>query len=187
MTVSPRLAAAAFLTLLPISSPLAPGATISLNFSTAATEPDLAGVVVRDTLIPFTITDSLGRAMCKGQLQDRVVRSNTTGLLHFYYRIRGARGGHTINAVATVNFGADTLNVAYRQDGLGAVHPVAALRNPAGNRVEFRFKEPGLRCDRESRFFFIKTKAKNFGPDGQTRLTLITGQTVALQTAQPAP
>jgi hypothetical protein len=187
MILATRVVGVALLALLLLSSPLAPGATISLNSTTAATEPDLAGGVVHDALIPFTITDTLGRPLCSGQLQDRVVRSTKTGLLHFYYRIRDGRGKQTISTVATQKFGVDTLNVAWRADGLGAVHPVAAIRSPTGDVVDFRFKDPGLRCDKESRFFFIKTTAKNFGPGGETRLTLITGQSVALKTVMPAP
>ncbi len=165
MSVFTRVAGAALIALLPVSSMLAPGATIPLPSSTAASEPDLAGVVLHDALIPFTIKDTLGRPSCVGRLQDRVVRSTKTGLLHFYYRIRGGRPlRHGISTVATVKFGVDTLNVGWRLDGLGTVNPVAASRDPGGDMVQFNFKDPVLRCGSDSRFFFIKTMAKNFGP-----------------------
>ena len=180
------VAGAVALGLLPVSAVLVPGATIPLPSSTAATEPDLAGVVLHDALIPFVIQDSLRRVVCRGRLQDRVVRSNQTGLLHFYYRIRGDRRRQRgrIRATMTLSFGLDTLSVGYRLDGLGAVSPTSATRS--ADTVQFDFKDPLLSCSAESRFFFIKTDAKNFGP-GQTALVLSSGQSVTLNTVAPAP
>ncbi len=172
--------------LVPVSAMLASGATIALPSSTAATEPDLAGVVLHDSLIPFVIRDSLKRVVCRGRLQDRVVRSNQTGLLHFYYRIRGEhrRQRGRISSAITLSFGLDTLSVAYRLDGLGTVNPTSASRR--ADTLQFDFKRRLLSCSAESRFFFIKTNAKNFG-FGQTALVLSSGQSVTLNTVAPAP
>jgi len=167
---------------------LTPGATVPLPSSTAAMEPDLAGVVLLDKLIPFDITSAGGQPLCRGQLQNRVVRSNKTGLLHFYYRIRGTVPNlpGRITTVGTVKF-FDALKVAYRLDGLGTVNPAGASRSSAGELVTFDFKPSVLRCDAESRFFFIKTNAKQFAPGGQTRLVLGTGEVAALETVIPVP
>jgi hypothetical protein len=173
------------ISLVPVSAVLVSGATIPLPSSTAATEPDLAGVVLHDSLIPFVIRDSLRRVLCRGRLQDRVVRSNQTGLLHFYYRIRGDRRRQRgrIRSAITLTFGLDTLSVGYRLDGLGAVNPTSATR--LADTVQFDFKDP-LSCSAESRFFFIKTNFKNFGA-GQTALVLSSGQSVTLNTVAPVP
>jgi hypothetical protein len=177
---------AVVISLVPVSAILVSGATIPLPSSTAASEPDLAGVVLHDALIPFVVKDTLGRVLCRGRLQDRVVRSTQTGLLHFYYRIRGDRRRQRgrIRSTITLSFGLDTLSVGYRLDGLGAVNPTSATRT--ADTVQFDFKDPLLSCSAESRFFFIKTSAKTFGP-GQTALVLSSGQSVTLNTVAPVP
>jgi hypothetical protein len=73
-----------------MSAVLATGATIALPATTAAEEPDLAGTVIHDAVIPFQVTDpSHTKVLCEGQLQDRAVRSTATHDLHFYYRLIG--------------------------------------------------------------------------------------------------
>ncbi len=184
-----RLAGVLLLGVLPVSALLAPGGSIPLPSSTAATEPDLAGVVQHDALIPFVIKDTLGRVLCRGQLQDRVVRSTKSGRLHFYYRIRGGRKflRSAIRIVTTDNFDTDTLSVGWRLDGLGTVNPTTASRTATGETIEFAFKDPVLRCGAESRFFFIKTNAEKFVSGGMTKLALTTGESVSLKTVMPAP
>lgn len=164
------------------------GASVPLPSATAAIEPDLGGVVLHDELIPFDITNASGQPLCRGQLQNRVVRSTKTGLLHFYYRIRGTVPNlpGRLGTVATQRF-FETLNVAYRLDGLGTVNPTGASRSPAGDLVTFEFKDPVLGCGAESRFFFIKTTAKKFAPGGETRLVLGTGEVAILKTVRPLP
>lgn len=148
----------------------------------------MGGVVLHDSLIPFLITSANGSPLCRGKLQNRVVRSTKTGLLHFYYRIRSTVPNlpGRIDTVGTVRF-FDTLKVAYRLDGLGTVNPAGASRSPAGDSVTFEFKKPLLNCGAESRFFFIKTNAKRFAPGGETRLVLVTGEAVTLKTVIPVP
>ena len=185
MTLMKGVVAAVAISLVPVSAILLSGATIPLPSSTAATEPDLAGLVLHDSLIPFVIRDTLGRVQCRGRLQDRVVRSNQTGRLHFYYRIRGdhrRQRGHIRSAI-TLTFGLDTLSVGYRLDGLGVVNPTSATRT--ADTVQFDFKS-ALSCSAESRFFFIKTNAQKFGP-GQTALVLAGGGSVTLNTVAPVP
>ncbi len=180
---------------------LAPGATVPLPGSTAAAEPDLAGIVIHDALIDFVIKNASGALLCRGQLQNRVVRSNPAPIarlmpfLHFYYRIRGVSSPATaallgrIRRVETIRFaGFDPLRVDFRPDGLGSVPPRRAIRNALpGQLVVFDFQEPPLPCGVESRFFFIKTSALAFAPSGRTRIVLTTGESVVLETAAPAP
>ena len=77
---------------LAVSALLAPGATIVVPATTAATEPTLAGVVELDNLVPFVIRSPAGALICEGKLQDRVVRSTSTNRLDFYYAIRDTNG-----------------------------------------------------------------------------------------------
>jgi len=71
-----------------LMSVVLPGATVALPGTTAAAQPALAGVVVRDALIPFSVDDGIGHTIFKGTLQDRVVRENGSGTLDFYQTIR---------------------------------------------------------------------------------------------------
>lgn len=171
---------------------LAPGGVVALPGSTAAANPELAGVVLHDALIPFQIRAASGALLCQGRLQDRVVRSNRTKRLHFYYRIRDwaavAPLPGSISRIETIPFaGFGALRVDFRPDGLGSVAPRIARRSAApGPLVEFDFRDPPLRCGGpESRFFFIETNASAFGPRGTTRLVLTTGQSVTLSTDRP--
>jgi len=117
-----------------VSAVLANGATIALPATTEATEPDLAGTVIHDAVIPFQVkTAANTTVLCEGPLQDRVVRSAATNDLHFYYRFIGTpsrvRFPGRITRIETVWFsGVDPLRAAYRTDGLGIVAPATARR-----------------------------------------------------------
>jgi hypothetical protein len=113
---------------------LPPGSGCQWPATTAATEPDLAGVVRYDALVPFMITDLLGNVQCAGNLQNRVVKSKLTGRYHFYYRIRDTWGDGAISSITTSDFSGQTLRVAFRTDGLGTVpaHIVSRSSSPGG-------------------------------------------------------
>src|SRR5688572_27412833 len=105
-----------------LMSVVMPGGAVPLPGTTAAAQPALAGVVVRDALIPFSVDDGLGHTIFQGTLQDRVVRENGTGTLDFYQTIR-ADAGFTIPAmlqyVSRSSFGGWFTDVNFRTDGLG--------------------------------------------------------------------
>jgi hypothetical protein len=169
------------------SVPLTPGGPpVALPGTTAAAEPDLAGTVLHDKLLPFTIGTP---TQFKGVLQDRVVRSTKTGTLHFYKFIRqtesGPKGSVTEVAVESFNK-AKKLEADWRSDGLGTIAPVTAQRSPGvGSRVTFAFKPQTLVAGRESRFFFVKTSEKDFKINGKTTIRLASGASVTLETAAP--
>lgn len=172
---------------LAVSVLLPPGGSLSVPPTTAASEPDLAGVVVHDALVPFTIKTATG-VLCTGNLQDRVVRSNRTKRLHFYYRIRDTKGPGAIKLVATLSFAVPALRVAYRTDGLGTVPPRQATRSGGtGGLVTFTFSDPTISCARhqESRFVLIKTTATAFTTGGTTRILATTGAGASVPTVQP--
>jgi hypothetical protein len=160
-------------------------AQVRLPGTTAAAEPDLAGTVLHDELIPFEIRGAAGNVLFRGVMQNRAVRSRTTGRVHFYYRIRDAAPGlpRTIVRVHTVGF-PGPVHVDYRIDGLGVVAPATASKD--GGRVHFWFLPP-MPAGAESRFFFVKGVHNNFGPGGSTTLVLSTGQHVTLPTVTPLP
>jgi hypothetical protein len=175
---------------------LSPGAAPSaLPGTTAAAESDLAGVVVEDRLTPFTIALPGGAPLFQGKLQARIVRSNATGLLHFVYRIRDTRQGlNGIVKSAWVQSFPSTLTprlaADWSPDGLGVVAPQFAQRaGGVGAIVRFDFDTVGdvLVGGRDSRFFFLKTMAKNSKPGGKFVLQLVSGQSVVLDVKQPSP
>ena len=161
--------------------------------ATAAAEPDLAGVVLHDVLLPFHINNAGGALLFDGQLQNRVVKSTRTGRLHFYYAIRNTRPGLNgiVRALYTKSFAATPQAFAdFRPDGLGTVKPVSAARNAGGGEtIQFAFVPSATRLvgGLESRFFFVKTSAFNFVGGGLTYIQLTTGESVAVNTVVPTP
>lgn len=181
---------------LAVSVSLPPGGSIAVPATTAAAEPGLAGTVIHDASLPFTIKKN-GAVLCTGQLQDRVIRSSTGGGLDFYYRIRRTSGPGAINRIATANFSSAAFNVAYRTDGLGTVAPQQATRSRApGALITFTLKDPNLLCKQhqESRFILINTaptvpvinpRVTGFHAGGSTRLFTTTGASVSVPTVMP--
>ena len=170
------------------STSLPPGGNVPASPTTAATEPDLAGTVIRDTLVSFTIKTAGGKVLCTGRLQDRVVRSTKTGRFHFYYRIRNTKGPGAINRIDTTSFAGHPLEVGYRTDGLGTVPPRVAMRSGApGEVVTFELPDPPISCARhqESRFILIKTDADAFHTGGKTRIVATSGAQVTVPTVMP--
>jgi hypothetical protein len=171
-----------------ISVVLPSGTSRSVPSTTAAAEPDLAGGVIHDTLVPFTIRTLGGQVVCTGNLQNRVVMSAKTGLLHFYYRIRDTRGPGAVVRIGTSDFREFTLGIAYRIDGLGTVPPRVATRSPApGASVTFTLNDPAVSCARrqESRFIPIKTPVTTFRPGGVTRIIATNGTSASVPTVMP--
>lgn len=173
-------------TALAVSILLPVGGHVVVPPTTAATEPSLVGNVIHNALLPFKISAPGGAVLCAGQLQNEVVRSSTTGLFDFYYRIRGTSGAGAIAQIRTASFTVP-LRVAYRTDGLGTVAPRLATRTPApGLLITFVF-DPTISCaaHQESRLILIKTPAKVLVAGGDTEVIATTGARVLLGTAQP--
>lgn len=190
-----RLAAgAAGLTLLGITAALAvsvvlaPGATVPVPATTAATEPVLDGTVLQDPLVHFVVKNDQGEVLCEGQLQDRVVKSAKTGLLDFYYQIRDTSGTGAIAEITTTSFASQAIRVAYRTDGTGTVPPRFAHRSgPPGALVTFEFTDPPLSCanHEQSRFMLIETQAKAYHPGGHTLIVATGGESISVPTVEP--
>jgi hypothetical protein len=173
---------------LAVSVLLPPGGSLPTPSTTAATEPTLSGFVIHDALVPFKITTPDGHVLCSGNLQDRVVRSNKTQRLDFYYRIRDTQGTGAIGRIATLGFGGLPLRVGFRTDGLGTVPPRLAARSAApGAVVTFTFSDPPVSCaqHQESRFILIRTPATTFTSGGKTEIIATTGPAVSVPTVMP--
>lgn len=158
-----------------VSLPL--GSFALLSGTTAAARPELGGLVLADTLRPFSI--DLGSGL------------SIAGTLDFYFRIMNdtASGGAIIFAGRS-DFGAWTTDVDWRVDGLGVDGPSFGFRNPGGTEVQFGFFSGVVDPGEDSRFFFIKTNATQFSATGSAYLAGLPanggqGSSVELTTYQP--
>jgi hypothetical protein len=159
------------------SVPLPPGSIgVPLPGTTSFAEPDLAGPIIADQLIPFAIGGPTN-AIITGVLQDRVVRESLTGNLDFYGHITVTDFGNNQAAIDSIGMGdflGYSLNANFRTDGSGVQGPDAASRSADGSEVAWYFEIP----DRlgapggagESLFFFVQTDAQNFDSNGTARI-----------------
>ncbi len=160
------------------AAPLPLGGIVPLSGATAAARPELAGLVLEDQLIPFSITDSIGNAIYQGTIQNRVVLSNTLGTLAFYFAIRHTDPtlGGSIIAVSRSGFRDGTTlfatDVDFRPDGLGSIGPPGASRNGGGNQIDFAFANNPVTAGAESRFVFVLTDATQWHADPLQRRRL---------------
>ena len=168
----------------------------SLPGTTVAARPELAGVVLADTMQPFTFS---GMAL-SGTVQNRVVREAGTGTLDFYWRVLvdPASTGGGISAFRLGNFGYSYLTDAdWRLDGLGTVAPfVGRLFNPSGRpdgAINFLFTDPQVGPSDlttgvgGSRFFFLHTDATAYAMTASYDLLGGPNQTLSGSYATYAP
>jgi hypothetical protein len=167
---------------------LNPGQTVPTTGMSEAQDPNLAGLVIEDTLQPFTMT--VNGVAYTGTLQDRVVEESSTGRLDFYYRImlnnQALKDSGLV--VERTSYAGVWTDVNYRTDGLGNSSPTSALRSNNGGAVEFVYgKGVGLLpgSNGSTTFAYIATNAKacNFG--GVIRFQFAGGSIVTLRCWQP--
>lgn len=177
-----------------------PGTTVPVSGTTEAADPTLAGLVLYDQVLPFSITLATGGTIT-GTFQDRVVRSDVLGTLDFYARIisdRSSAGGVTAFLRAYFNNypgTGSTASMDYRTDGLGSVAPLWATRSPdssgAGFYFDFNNNTQGLAAGEESFFMFYRTTATAFDVKGYGYVAHYNGSgydySDALRLAQPVP
>jgi hypothetical protein len=134
--------------------------------TTSAARPDLAGVIVADVIRPFSVVTSGGKAV--GWVQDRVVRSNLTGTLDFYYRIHVDPSSEvSLVKVTRDSFWSwpDTIStdVDWRIDGVGQRAPWRVWRNDDGQWIYIDHSGGAtIHPGETSRFVFVKTNAKEY-------------------------
>jgi hypothetical protein len=143
--------------------PLIPGSAVLLPGTTVAARPELAGVVLVDQLVSFSVTIPTDQHIT-GMIQERVVRESGSGTLDFYWRV--------FNDISSLNnlgffrlgqFITGSYDADWRIDGLGTVNPDNAFLfpGPLGD-VNFEFTA-GLAPGEESRFMFLHTDATSYG------------------------
>jgi len=155
---------------------LPPGATLNLSGTTVAADPDLAGVVEVDNIVPFSFAANGGTI--SGDVQVRVVRSSVDNKLDFYWRVfNDAVSSGAIGSFRIGDFMSDIYDANWRIDGLGNVAPTSATRfsGTFDSFVNFNFGNhlaPGL----QSRFIFLDTSAASYARNAIYDLTNL-GQT----------
>lgn len=150
---------------------LVPGVVTPLPGTTVAAEPQLAGIVLEDELVDFSMTTSLG--LVTGRIQSRVVRSDLDGTLDFYWRVfNDATSEDDVAFFRIGDFVAPEYEANWRIDGLGDEPPVSAFRFtiPQESFVNFRFArtgptgggEVGLAPGQSSNFMLLDTSVKDY-------------------------
>lgn len=163
-----------------------PGGYTSLSGTTTAASPQLAGTVIEDDVVPFTLSSGGGTVL--GTVQSRVVRSTLDGTLDFYWRIvSDANSIDTITQFRIGNFVAPLYSGDYATDGLGDTGPDAAFKFP-GPAVNFVFgHESGseLAPGTSSYFLFLDTSATSYNRSAFYDLTTHSAISGAYSTFAP--
>lgn len=159
------------------------GGATNVTGTTAASDPELPGVVVNDNILtaPFLrVPDPDSFFFVGFDIQNRVVESNTEGTMIFGPRIRfGANvtgGNFFIDSLRLSGYGDFETDVAYRTDGLGDAGPTFANRSVDGDVLNFDFGFPLVvgnlvqSVKQESHFLSIKTNATHFENTGRASI-----------------
>jgi hypothetical protein len=142
---------------LAVPTPVTPFA-LPLPGTTAAAEPDLAGTVISDKLVPFAIASE--SAPANGTLQVRVVRNGAGKLAHYWKINNSPSSKGNVQTFSVTGFPKTAHDSNWRKDGLGTVAPssVEGFFSIADFKTwiyGFRFKIP-VKPGESSRFFFIR-------------------------------
>ncbi|WP_299785091.1 hypothetical protein [uncultured Marivita sp.] len=158
---------------------LAPGDSILVTGTTAAANPELAGVVIQDTIVstPNVGVPDLPFLFARFEVQNRVVRSAVDGTMVFMPRILfGANvtaGNLLVDRVEMFGLGNFAIDANYLTDAPGDRGPTTASRSADGETLDFGFGFPlvinnlfsGVR--EESYPIALKTDATAFENSGQ--------------------
>ena len=143
---------------------LSPGDNLPLTGTTVAAEPQLAGTVLVDEIIPFSF--GVGSDFISGSVQQRVVRSSVDNTIDFSWRVLNTGEGSLapIGSFRVGNFVSPEYNANYRTDGSGNLGPDHAHRFTGSEDtfVNFLFSNNGLGANKGSYFFFFDTTATNY-------------------------
>jgi hypothetical protein len=142
---------------------LAPGGNVALWGTTVAADPNLAGVVQEDPIIPFG-----HRRAFRGRLQGRVVMSDNLGTMIFSPRVRDFNdlddSGWQLVGIGIRGYRGWSTDVDYRTDGLGDIGPGSAMRSVNGDVVMFDFHADPVGDGNETYFVFALTDAPAYVP-----------------------
>lgn len=117
-----------------------PGEFTPLSGTTEAARPALAGLVLHDALQDIVLVGATARVAV--QIQLRVVRSDVTGLLDFYYRILTGETPLSGSADTVVIWvpppaGITITYADFRPDGLGTTAPHKFVYGAPTNKYTF--------------------------------------------------
>jgi hypothetical protein len=169
---------------------------ISLPGTTVAAEPQLAGTVLVDELIPFSFSAGTGLGNITGQVQQRIVQSSVDGTLDFYWRVMSdASSAAAIGSFRLGNFVSPEYNANWRIDGLGDKAPDEADRFSGAfdSSVNFDFNVfstnplDGLLPGQSSNFMFLDTTATNYAKTATFDLTNMQQDPISAQFAAYSP
>ncbi|MBB2484002.1 hypothetical protein H5407_02055 [Mitsuaria sp. WAJ17] len=150
------------------------GATIALLTGTsAAAEPQLAGVIIEDRSDAFSFSSASGTV--SGSIQSRVVRS-IDGTVDFYWRVVSDAGSaDDLGSFRLGQLFTSEYRVNWRNDGIGDVSPVNAHRfsGTMSGDINFNFQRldtagamNGLGAGLSSYFMFLDTDATAYDFSG---------------------
>lgn len=164
---------------------LNPNVYTPLNGTTVAANPNLAGIVEKDDLVPFYFSAYGGTV--SGQVQVRVVKS-IDSTYDFYWRVfNDANSAGKIADLRIANFFTSSYNADYRTDGLGDIGPDQAyLFGAFDGYVNFNFSD-GLVAGESSKFFFLDTDATSFNKSLLFDLTNMGQTEISMQYGGYAP
>lgn len=146
-----------------LATVIVPGGSTLVNGTTSAARPELAGVVLQDTIVNWA--DGLNATF--GTVQTRVVQESSAGTLDFYFRIFNNPQSKTfVSAGRFADYTGFSTDVNYRLDGLGDIGPVEVKRVGAGgssvNFVFDSFEPDGVAPGESSLFLMVKTNAREY-------------------------
>jgi len=156
-----------------------PGAGGALFGETVAMDPNQAGAVLNDNLLPFGFDfPGLPFAFVGGDVQNRAVRSNLLGTMIFSPRIRDLINitfvdGFEIRSFELTGYAGWQTDIDYLVGATGDKGPDNVFRSADGDTLEFQFSDPlfiaglvgGIRD--ESLFPTILTDAPSFVNEGR--------------------
>jgi hypothetical protein len=170
---------------------IAPGGSVSVSATTFAAGSDLAGTVLRDELIPFTVRGARGQSIFEGTLQDRVIRLDGGGTLVFAQTVRADRGFDRpviLDFLRRTGFAGHAADADFTASG-GDASPEKVFRSADGDLLHFKFDDK-LFPGEATRLSFVRTESTAFDLGGDTQIAFIAkggveGE-VHLRTAQPS-
>jgi len=139
----------------------------SLPGTTVAAQPELAGIVIEDRMVPFSVPASWG-LVASGRVQVRTVRG-PDGRLTFTWRIFSDRSSTVpIQSLEILGFPRMPYDANWRRDVIGTIAPSRVSGEAlSGWRMKFVFLSPNaIAPGAESRFFFLRSSATASRPAG---------------------
>lgn len=163
---------------LAVSTPVAGPGSYGVGPTDEVTEPELAGVVLAERSQAFSIAGAAGGAV-SGTIEERVVRSDATGFLHFYHAVTltDISGFEPGSYLEWLEFDAATtgtpLSVGRRTDAPGeATSSIYDLSVSGESRFDFNLIDlDPANIGFQTQWHFWTSEATNYALTGQAQLS----------------